>query len=66
MIVSGDRTGQESRSAVTRAAASVLAMDITIHANFLPHDAPDASLAFHRDRPEVVPVVLLPIRAGPG
>ena len=24
-------------------------MDITIHASFLPHDDPDASLAFHRD-----------------
>src|SRR3989441_10591455 len=24
-------------------------MDITIHATFLPHDAPDASLAFYRD-----------------
>ncbi|HJT02633.1 MAG TPA: VOC family protein, partial [Pseudonocardiaceae bacterium] len=24
-------------------------MDITIHASFLPHDAPDASLAFYRD-----------------
>ena len=46
------------------------AMDITIHANFLPHDDPDASLAFYRAfsryRPEVVPVVLLLLRAGPG
>ena len=25
------------------------AMDITIHASFLPHDNPDASLAFYRD-----------------
>ena len=25
------------------------AMDITIHASFLPHDDPDASLAFYRD-----------------
>jgi hypothetical protein len=25
-------------------------MDITIHATFLPHDDPDASLAFYRDR----------------
>ena len=25
------------------------AMDITIHATFLPHDDPDASLAFYRD-----------------
>jgi uncharacterized glyoxalase superfamily protein PhnB len=24
-------------------------MDITIHATFLPHDGPDASLAFYRD-----------------
>jgi hypothetical protein len=24
-------------------------MDITIHTAFLPHDDPDASLAFHRD-----------------
>ena len=25
------------------------AMDITIHASFLPHDDPEASLAFYRD-----------------
>ena len=25
------------------------AMDITIHASFIPHDDPDASLAFYRD-----------------
>ena len=25
-------------------------MDLTIHLTFLPHDDPDASLAFHRDR----------------
>ena len=25
------------------------AMDITLHASFLPHDDPDASLAFYRD-----------------
>jgi len=25
------------------------AMDITIHASFLPHNDPDASLAFYRD-----------------
>ena len=24
-------------------------MDITIHASFLPHNDPDASLAFYRD-----------------
>jgi uncharacterized glyoxalase superfamily protein PhnB len=27
----------------------VTAMDITIHATFLPHDDPDAALAFYRD-----------------
>jgi len=27
----------------------VTAMDITIHSSFLPHDDPDASLAFYRD-----------------
>jgi uncharacterized glyoxalase superfamily protein PhnB len=27
----------------------VTAMDITIHQSFLPHDDPDASLAFYRD-----------------
>ena len=32
-----------------RGAASVTAMDITIHASFLPHDDPDAALAFYRD-----------------
>jgi len=46
-----------------RAATSLTAMDITIHASLLPHDDPDASLAFYRDRPEVV---LLLLRAGPG
>lgn len=40
---------QESRSAGHRAAASLTAMDLTIHATFLPHDDPGASLAFHRD-----------------
>ena len=45
----GDQTGQESRSAGHRTAASVTAMDITIHASFLPHNDPDASLAFYRD-----------------
>jgi hypothetical protein len=38
----GDQTDQESRSADPRAAPSVTAMDITIHASFLPHDDPDA------------------------
>ena len=45
----GDQNDQESRSAGQRAAASVTAMDITIHSTFLPHDDPDASLAFSRD-----------------
>jgi catechol 2,3-dioxygenase-like lactoylglutathione lyase family enzyme len=27
----------------------MIAMDITIHASFLPHDDPDAALAFYRD-----------------
>jgi hypothetical protein len=40
-------------------------MDITIHGT-PPHDDPDASLAFYRDRPEVVPVVLFVLRAGTG
>jgi hypothetical protein len=62
----GDQTDQDSRSAYPRAARSVTVMDITIHASFLAHDDPDASLAFYRDRPEVVPVVLLVLRAGPG
>src|SRR5215467_4486880 len=45
----GDQTGQESRSAGHGAATSLTAMDITIHASFLPHDDPDVSLAFYRD-----------------
>jgi catechol 2,3-dioxygenase-like lactoylglutathione lyase family enzyme len=45
----GDQTDQESRSAGPRAAPSVTAMDITIHTSYLPHDDPDASLAFYRD-----------------
>ena len=45
----GDQTDQESRSADPRAAPSLTAMDITIHETFLPHDDPDASLAFYRD-----------------
>jgi len=62
----GDQTDQESRSAGHGAAPRMTAMDITIHASFLPHDDPDASLAFSCDRPEVVPVVFLLLRAGPG
>ncbi len=45
----GDQTDQESRSAAHRAATRLTAMDITINATFLPHDDPDASLAFYRD-----------------
>ena len=45
----GDETGQESRSADPRVTRSVSAMDITIHQTMLPHDNPDASLAFYRD-----------------
>src|ERR687890_790182 len=45
----GDQTDQESRSAGPRAAPIITAMDITIHASFLPHNDPDASLAFYRD-----------------
>jgi catechol 2,3-dioxygenase-like lactoylglutathione lyase family enzyme len=44
-----NQTGQESRSAGRRTAPSVTAMNITIHASFLPHSDPDASLAFYRD-----------------
>jgi hypothetical protein len=32
----------------------VTAMDLPIHQSFLPHDDPDASLAFYRDRTEVL------------
>ncbi len=42
-FTTGDQTGQESRSAGRGAAVRVTAMDITVHASFLPHDAPDAS-----------------------
>jgi hypothetical protein len=34
---------------VTGAAAKVTAMNFTIHQTFLPHNDPDASLAFYRD-----------------
>ena len=44
----------------------MIAMDIAIHMTFLPHDDPGASPAFYRDRPELVPVVLLLLQAGPG
>jgi uncharacterized glyoxalase superfamily protein PhnB len=42
-------TGQESRSAGHGAATSLIVMDITINATFLPHIDPEASLAFYRD-----------------
>ena len=45
----GDQTDQESRSVDRWAPPSVSDMDITIHSSFLPHDDPEASLAFYRD-----------------
>jgi hypothetical protein len=59
-VANRDQTGQESRSTGPRAAASLTAMDntihgsptamdITIHASFLPHIDPEASLVFWRD-----------------
>jgi catechol 2,3-dioxygenase-like lactoylglutathione lyase family enzyme len=45
----GDQTGQESRSTGPLAAPNVIGMDLTIHQAFLPHDDPQASLAFYRD-----------------
>jgi predicted enzyme related to lactoylglutathione lyase len=45
----GDETGQESRSTGHRAAPSMTAMNITISGSFLPHNDPDAALAFYRD-----------------
>jgi catechol 2,3-dioxygenase-like lactoylglutathione lyase family enzyme len=44
-----DQTDQELRSTDQRAAPSVIAMDITIHSSFLPHDDPEESVAFYRD-----------------
>jgi uncharacterized glyoxalase superfamily protein PhnB len=44
-----DQTDQESRSAGRSAAPSVIAMDITIHSSFLPHENPEESVAFYRD-----------------
>ena len=37
------------RSVGHGATPSMTVMDITIHQTFLPHDNPDASLAFYRD-----------------
>ena len=45
----GDQTDQESRRTGRVAGASVAAMDISIHSSFLPHDDPEAALAFYRD-----------------
>ena len=42
------RADQESRSRPARPCL-IGAMNITIHASFLPHNDPDASLAFYRD-----------------
>lgn len=46
-----DRIGQESRSIGRGGAHSVLDMDLTIHARFLPHIDPDASVATSIFRP---------------
>jgi len=42
--------GQDPRSPEPPAIATVTSMDITIHSTFLPHDDPDAALAFYRDK----------------
>jgi uncharacterized glyoxalase superfamily protein PhnB len=44
-----DQTDQESRSVSYRAAPTVIAMNMTINASFLPHEDPEDSLAFYRD-----------------
>ena len=44
-----DETDQESGSADRRASASLTMMKISIHTSVLPHDDPDASVAFYRD-----------------
>ena len=48
-VEAGHQTDQESRSTRHRAAPNLVAMDITIHSSFLPHDDPEAALAFYRD-----------------
>src|SRR4029079_17131624 len=46
----GHETGQESRRAGRRTGVSVTAMNtITIHSSMLPHEDPEASVAFYRD-----------------
>src|SRR5204863_2421021 len=44
---SRDRSGIEKRGSPGR--TSLAAMNITIHASFLPHEDPEASVAFYRD-----------------
>jgi hypothetical protein len=50
IVVRGE-TGDQTRSGIEkrrpRAAANVTAMDITIHASFLPHDDPSAAGQAH-------------------
>jgi hypothetical protein len=53
---------QESRSAGLRAPRSMIVMDITIRQTLLPHDDPDASLAFDPG----TSIVLYPPPATPG
>ncbi len=48
-VEEGHPTGQESRSTGDLDATSVTVMNISIHSSFLPHDDPDAALAFYRD-----------------
>lgn len=45
----GNQTDQESRSTGPEDTSNVTAMDITIHQTYLPHDDPEAALAFYRD-----------------
>src|SRR5690606_28868648 len=45
----GDKTGQESRSDDALGVPRMTGMNISIHASFLPHTDPDASLSFYRD-----------------
>lgn len=47
--VADGRIGQDSRSEGRATLRSLTVMDITIHTSALPHDDPDASLAFYRD-----------------
>ncbi|TWG06441.1 putative glyoxalase superfamily protein PhnB [Streptomyces brevispora] len=47
--VTDGRIGRGSRRAGHGTAPNLIAMDITIHTSALPHNDPDASLAFYRD-----------------